>query len=89
MNRPLQGEAYGFEPSLRKVLGGVVRETLLVELALKVLERQGIVQDGRVAAVGRVEVGTLHHRGRSRGAGRRKGQKSRRVTHGWLGWVER
>jgi len=34
----------------------IVGQTLLIELALKVLERQSIVQDGNISSRGRVEI---------------------------------
>lgn len=59
---------------------GVVGKALLVELALEVLECEGIVEDGHVASGGSVEIGSLLQRGCQRG-GSHQAHQDRHGTH--------
>lgn len=54
------------EPGLAEIAFGVVREALLIELSLEILECQGIVEDGDITSWRRIEIGAWLKRSRDR-----------------------
>lgn len=54
------------EPGLAEIAFGVVRQALLIELSLEILECQGIVEDGDITSWRRIEIGAWLKRSRDR-----------------------